>query len=183
VRATYVTVESGMVDEEEDEDDAIAVGGADEGELVIGGRVFVVEVDDEDDGEGEGGGCSEVAGGVFCEVGGGVEVVGGVLVGGGDDGGGMEEEMEGGGGNDEDGCGLVASAEDESGASWDGADTRDACKMSQPPPPSYHAMSNSHASSRQEYSSRRTISQMKMEVLYFIISKFLHQATSFHLLE
>jgi len=126
-----------MVDEEEDEDDAIAVGGADEGELVIGGREFVVEVDDEDDGEGEGGGCSEVAGGVFCEVGGGVEVVGGVLVGGvevvggvlvggGDDGGGMKEEMKGGGGNDEDGCGLVASAEDESGASWDGADTRDA---------------------------------------------------------
>jgi len=119
--------------------------------------VFVVEVDDEDDGEGEGDGCSEVAGGVFCEVGGGIEV-GGVLVGGGDDGGGGEEEVGGGGGNDEESWKLVAGAEDESGASWDGADTRDA-KMSQPPPPSYHAMSNSHASSHQKYSSR----------LYFII--------------
>jgi len=126
MRATYITVESGTVDREEDGDDAIAVGGADEGELAIGGRVFVVEVDDEDAGKGEGGGCSEVAGGVFCEVGGGIEVTGGVLVGGGDDGGGSEEEMEGGGGNDEDGCELVAGAEDGSGASWDGADTRDA---------------------------------------------------------
>jgi len=127
VRATYVTVESGTIDkeEDEDEDDALGVGGADEGELVIGVRVFVVEVDDGDDGEGEGDGCSEVAGGVFCEVGGGIEV-GGVLVGGGDDGGGGEEEVGGGGGNDEESWKLVAGAEDESGASWDGADTRDA---------------------------------------------------------
>lgn len=51
-----------------------------------------------------------------------MEVMDGVLVGGGDDGEGGEEEMEGNGGSDEDGCGLVAGAEDESGASRDGVD-------------------------------------------------------------
>jgi len=61
-------------------------------------------------------------GGVFYEVGGRMEVMDGVLVGGGDDGEGGEEEMEGNGGSDEDGCGLVAGAEDESGASRDGVD-------------------------------------------------------------
>jgi len=102
--------------------------GADEGELVIEVRMFVVEVDYEDDGEGEGSSCSGVAGNVFCEVGGRMEVMDGLVAGNGDDGGEGEEEMEGSGSSDEDNCGLVAGAEDESGASWNGADTRDTTK-------------------------------------------------------
>jgi len=78
--------------------------GTDEGELVIGVRMFVIEVDDEDDGEGEGGGCSEVAEDVFCEVGDRMEVMDGV---------GWS-------------WATIAGAKDEFGASWDGADTRDA---------------------------------------------------------
>ena len=139
-KVTYMTVDSISVDGGEDEFGAVVAGRADKGELVIGG----VDVADVDGGEGAGGSCSSdvvdvLIVGVFCEAGGRMEVVGGVLVDGGGDGGGSEEETSGGGGNDEDdndngngndedggSCWPAGGAEDGSNGVWDGADTGEA---------------------------------------------------------